>query len=340
MALDIEYFQKINNTYGTSNKKETQLYQLKNHINDRFSDTIDCYNVAINDINQDLIITRTTNHSIKSIKVRPFEDINVGDYVKWEDTTWIIIDKDLMNQEYSRGKMQLTNHVIKFQSPDGTILSYPCITSNKSFNEDAGKVITLPVNQKYISLPFDENTVMLKNNEDKTWRFFVDKNPLNPTPYKIIGDPDTTTYNYGDKGLIELLVEQDELQNDDRVDLGVCDYVEPSTTPEPPDPTILSVIVNIISDTINNKLKLGLNYNFNAEITNELGEVITNTQPVFSIDNNYGGLVVLTDNGNGTATIKVKNDAYDLLTKQLKLTCMDMYSGFSSYILLTIVGLF
>lgn len=236
MSFDLEYYQKINNMYGTKSKKDVQLYHLKNQINNRFTDTIDCYEVGINDGVMELLIIRTKNDYIKSIKARPFDDFNVGDYVNWESNEWMVTSKDEGNQVYTTGKMQLCNWTLKWQDETGVILSYPCITSSSSIGEDSDKVLTLPSNQKYILLPFNEHTSKLK--ADK--RFFVDrKNP--PTPYKIIGDTDTTSYN----GLIQILVEANELMPGvDNVELGICNYVKSDVTLPPKDNTYSSVSIN------------------------------------------------------------------------------------------------
>lgn len=255
MAFDIEYFNKINNSYNTSTKKDVQLHQLKAHINNHFTDTIDCYRVPVNNIEQDLIITRTTNHFIKSIKARPYEDFNVGDYVTYEKDTWLVIEKDLMNQEYSRGKMKLCNYTLKFQNQDGIIFSYPCITSDTTFSENANQtIISLGENKKSILLPFDESTSLLSVGK----RMYVDKR-ANPTPYKIIGDIDTTTYNYSDKGLIYFIMEQDLIENSsqypDRPDLGICNYFESTITPPLlPESEKYSVIT---SSNANNQITIG-----------------------------------------------------------------------------------
>jgi hypothetical protein len=338
MAFDITYFLKINNMYNTTSNKEIELYDLKNQINDRFADTIDCYNIKLNGVNRDLLIIRTKDNYIKTIKGRPDEDFSIGDYVEWEGLKWLITSKDDGNQVYTTGQMQQCNWTIKFQSPTGAILSYPSIVDSKTSGEDDGKVIVTGNSEKYIKLPFDSNTVLL----DIDRRLYVDKREK-PTPFHII-DVDTIKHNFGTKGLMEFTVKKDLTQNTsehpDRPDLGICNYFEPIIVSEPVDPTIPTVVVAITSDTESNKVKLGLTYNFIATFKNELGEIVNTSQPHYSIDNTYSGLVVLTDNGDKTCTIKVNEDAYDILTNQFTLTCTDMYSGFSSSILLTIAGLF
>lgn len=338
MAFDIEYFKKINNAHNASNKKEVQLHHLKTHINNHFADTIDCYNVPINNNEQELIITRTPNHFIKSIKARPFEDFNVGDYVIYEKYPWMIIEKDLMNQEYSRGKMKLCNYTLKFQNQDGTILSYPCITSDKSFSENPNQtVISLGENKKSILLPFDENTALLSVGK----RMYVDKR-VNPTPYKIIGDIDTTTYNYGNKGLIYFIMEQDLIENSsqypDRPDLGICNYFESTTTPPLlPESDKYSIIT---SSNVNNQITIGSSartltpkfYKDDIEVT-DIVAVWTYELPV-GYENQFTITSVV-----GTNKVKIAaKDNTSLVGKTIVAIVNDEFGEYKSSITLTIAS--
>ena len=181
--------------------------------------------------------------------------LSCGDYISYENNTWLIISFIGNNGVYEKAIMQLCNYTIKFQSPNGTILSYPCITSNKTFSENANQtVISLGENKKSILLPFNENTSLLPVGK----RMYVDKR-TNPTPYRIIGDIDTTTYNYGDKGLIYFIMEQDLIENNsqypDRPDLGICNYFESTTSPPLlPESEKYSVIT---SSNVNNQITIG-----------------------------------------------------------------------------------
>lgn len=224
--MDLDYFLKINNTSGTTSKKDTQLYNLKSQVNDRFTDTIDFYNVKVSGVSQDLLIVRTTVENKKTIKSRPNEDFKIGDIVVWNNNNWLVTAKDTGNQVYTSGKMELCNYTLPFQSPtDYSILYYPCITSGKTYSNDENQVITLPSNQKSILLPFDEYTNSLSTGK----RLFVDK--TYKVPYEILGSVDNTTYNYGDKGLIYFIVKESQLQETDGAlpkdnqALGICNYI-------------------------------------------------------------------------------------------------------------------
>ena len=267
--------------------------------------------------------------------------LKCGDYIKFENTIWMVSSFVGNNKFYEKGIMIYCNYTIKFQSTTGTILSYPCITSGKTYSDDESNIMTLPSNRRSILLPFDEYTVRLRNSENRTCRFYVDKSD-SPTPYKIIGDPDTTTYNYGSKGLIYIIVEQDEKNTTvDRPDLGICDYFTPTVIPDPVDPEVPTEIVAITSDATDNNVILGITHTFNATFKNELGVDVSGVVAVYSVDNTYGGKVILVDNHNGTCTVTVGSfDDTQLCTEQFSLTCTDTQHGFSSTVLLTIVGLF
>lgn len=180
-----------------------------------------------------------STHVITVETIHEEDRFNYGDYLFFDNSTWLCMSSFVFHNLYCKGEFTLCNWSLKWQDETGAILSYPCVTSSSSIGEDSDKVLTLPSNQKYILLPFNEQTSKLK--ADK--RFFVDrKSP--PTPYKIIGDTDTTSYNYGGKGLIQMLVEQDRLLEVDDIELGICNYVKPGTTLPPEENTYSTISIN------------------------------------------------------------------------------------------------
>jgi hypothetical protein len=73
-----------------------------------------------------------------------------------------------------------------------------------------------------ITLPSDENTIALNTPQ----RFYLDKNMDSPTSF-IVTQNDTTSHNYGKKGLVKLTVYEYPNNTDaDRPDLGICDYID------------------------------------------------------------------------------------------------------------------
>ena len=124
-----------------------------------------------------------------------------------------------------KGKFTLCNWMLKWQNKDGKILEYPCYDMNSTqYNsgEQSNRNFTIGSSQHMITLPSDENTIALISPQ----RFYLDKNMDNPTSF-IVTQNDTTSHNYGKKGLVKLTVyESQNNPETDRPDLGICDYIE------------------------------------------------------------------------------------------------------------------
>lgn len=325
---------------GTT-KRNRDLNGLQNTLINKLPNSLSHKAVKINGVDKYIEFAKSSNsnsnNNIKIIHSLPNESFECGDLVVYENINYLVTEVDADKEVYTSGKMEVCNYTIKFQHPTtGTILSYPCITSGKTYANEESKMFTLPSNRKSILLSKNADTLTLTAGK----RLYVDTR-VSPTPYEIEGDIDTTSYNYGSKGLIYFIVAQSEKETlNDRPDLGICNYFEPTVTPEPPDPDVPTEIVTITSDAEDNEVKLGIDYTFSATFKNELGQDVSNVIPQYSVDNTYGGKVVLVNNGDITATVTVDEDAYDLLTKQFTLTCFDAAHGFSSSVVLTITSLF
>ena len=124
-----------------------------------------------------------------------------------------------------QGKFTLCNWMLKWQNKNGEILEYPCYdmnTTQYNSGEQSNRQFTIGSSQHMITLPCDENTVVLSTPQ----RFYLDRNMDNPTSY-IVTQNDTTSYNYGKKGLVKVtLYEYPNNSATDRPDLGICDYID------------------------------------------------------------------------------------------------------------------
>lgn len=124
-----------------------------------------------------------------------------------------------------KGKFTLCNWMLKWQKKDGTVLEYPCYDMNSTqYNsgEQSNRNFVIGSSQHMLTLPCDENTVELSTPQ----RFYLDKATVNPTTF-IVTQNDTTSYNYGKKGLVKVTVyEHPNNFETDRPDLGICDYID------------------------------------------------------------------------------------------------------------------
>ena len=153
--------------------------------------------------------------------------ISVGDitYDSTTDDYLICTESFNINDVHWQGKFTLCNWILKWQNSNGDVLEYPCYDINSTqYNsgEQANKQFTIGSSQHMITLPYDKNTVVLKSPQ----RFFLDRDQDHPTCFQVTQN-DTTSYNYGTKGIVRItLLECPHNPDTDRIDLGICDYID------------------------------------------------------------------------------------------------------------------
>ena len=152
----------------------------------------------------------------------------VGDiiYCSKSDEYFICTETFNIDDIHWQGKFTLCNWILKWQDKiTGKIFEYPCNDINSTqYNsgETANRQFTVGSSQHMLTLPYDENTVVLSTPQ----RFYLDRDTKNPTSF-IVTQNDTTSYGYGKKGLVKVTVVEFAQDNDtDRPDLGICDYVD------------------------------------------------------------------------------------------------------------------
>ena len=164
-----------------------------------------------------------------TVKFQTLHDtpVIVGDvvYNSKEDEYLICTESFNIDDIHYQGKFTLCNWILKWQDKNGKILEYPCHDMNSTqYNsgETTFRNFTFGSSQHMLTLPCDENTVELRSPQ----RFYLDKATINPTTF-IVTQNDTTTYNYGKKGLVRVTVyEHPNNAETDRPDLGICDYID------------------------------------------------------------------------------------------------------------------
>lgn len=248
MTVDINYIRKVNGTFNVTSERDFEINCMKQQIIDGFVNSPSYHQVKINDINRDVLIVDEsalkTNPNKKQVLCKPNEVTNIGDYIEWKTKKWLCINTDSDDTVQSKGIIQRCNRIFIWQDDDLNIKNMPCILEDKTspYNDgkESGKLITLTDDQILITIKNTLDTKKLKL--DKRIMFNNDKDNI----YKISKIQDLVV-----DGLIYLTMTRDQLGTNDRLDLGLCDYIEPTSQPEPT-PIDYSILIEGAEDiTVN-----------------------------------------------------------------------------------------
>lgn len=249
----------------------------------------------------------------------------VGDviYDTKEDEYLICTEAFNIDNMHFKGKFTLCNWMLKWQNKDGNILEYPCYDMNSTqYNsgEQSNRNFTIESSQHMLTLPCDENTVELCTPQ----RFYLDKAINNPNTY-IVTQNDTTSYNYGKKGLVKVTVySHPNNPETDRPDLGICDYIDMSAGSKDAGTTIKehscraskSVIeydTTVIKSGGDSKIFIGKFYD-------EMGNIVSDIVPHWTIVCDFSDKLIVKEIDNA---LSIGIDDDDYIDEEFKIICSD-----------------
>lgn len=298
MATFGEYQARVNQR-GTTDRERT-LYYEKQHLKSLAVNSLSCKACKVNGVDQLLVIDDGTLPYYKDVKSLPDEYFDAGDYVEWADAMWLIVSCDWDKEVYTYGKMQQCNYVLKWQNTDAEVIErWSVVLSASKYNngEKYNNVIVVGSNQLMVYLPIDEETLKLRSDK----RLMVDFNTELPKCYDItrvdtvtMGYDGTAEPRYDGKGCILLVLTETEINPDvDRIDLMLCDYIDPNDIPHPSP-------INITFSG-SPSIRIGGRKTFTAETENEV---------VFSLINSalLDGKLTMEQTGN-KCVVKCANDS-------------------------------
>lgn len=344
--MDIEYYMRIQNSYGTKSKRERDLAKVNQSMAKHFHDTFDTETVLINGRQRDLMIIRDTDNNthIKRIKSVHEEPLNLGDYVDWNGQKWLVTLVDVDDKTWNRGTMYLCTVPLRWQNADGEIVerwAYSEDFTKYSSGVTEGKTITLGDNQYGLTLPIDDETRKLV----RDMRFPIDfDNAEHPEIYKLTNRKvmlkNNLSFSRGGTMVITMTFSEFNKTTDKRVlmpngnEVWICDY-SPSSIPDNDGETIdePSSITCTISG--NDTLKIGFSRTYTALLADGNGADVKWTD---AYNWNIIGDVALVSTENGDKiTLLVEDDS--MVQEKLKLqVCQDGEA--ISEMVISIVGMF
>lgn len=196
MSLNIDLYKQRLDAYKVSGK-DGKVDSIKKSIIDNFYNNPSYFSVLVNDVERDVHIVTDNNKQFK-VLCKPNETIGTGNYVVWNDKTFLCTSVNENDSVQSKGILQKTNHTLNWINSTNTLITKPCIVSAKTLYTTGvkeEKQIVVPDGMVGIQLPYDEDTGKLSRND-----MFI----FNNTKYKI------TFYNKVEfPGLLLLICEEE-----------------------------------------------------------------------------------------------------------------------------------
>lgn len=271
------YWKTYNNriSINGSTTRERRVNEFKEKIVRKVVDSPSCKNILLNGVKTQLVINEGTQPYYKEFESMPGQEINIGDYIEWANSWWLVTTCDYDDELYRNGKLQQCNYLLKWQNELGEIIErHAVILSASKYNDGLAEsnVISLGSDKLSINIPLDAEALKLKKSMAK--KFFIDNNKEDPTAY-LLANTGNVADTYNGHGITHWIVEECAYTaSEDDLKYGVCDYISPTAPPEEDDETTISggTITGTISG--NKSLKVGFARTYTANLVDEDGNAV------------------------------------------------------------------
>lgn len=319
--MDIEYYMKIQNTYGVNSRREKELVKTNLQLKKHYEDTYDTDDVLINGKPRKLMVIKDSDGNTFKKKIKSCHDdkFNLGDYVIWNNQYWIIVLIDPDDKTWNRGYMYLCTLPLRWQNKTGEIIERWCYSEDftKYSNGTTGNsTITVGDNQYGLIIPIDEETKQLK----RDMRFAIDfEDSIEPDIYALTNRKTQLNNNcyFGRGGTMILTMSFDSFSVDDDklvtlndgTQVWICNYHSTiSDQPVPPTSDETTDLFATISCKGSKLIVAGGNAKtFSAIFTDNAGDVINNVDYTWdvSIYDEFKNCLVTTITSDNKCKIKI-----------------------------------
>lgn len=245
--MDINYFMKVQNAYGTKNRREKELSKVNGQMEKHFEDTYDTEEVLLNGEPFKLMIIKDTDGNTYKKKIKAPHDtkFNLGDYVEWNGQMWLITLLDTDDKTWNRGYMYQCTILLRWQNSKGEIIerwAYSEDFTKYSTGVKSNSTLTVGDYQYGLTLPVDEETKFVKRDK----RFPIDFEDVEPPDvYKLTNRKillaATDNRPFGRGGILIWTLSFSEFNSDtdkkvilpNGTQAWICDYNNHSSTSSP-----------------------------------------------------------------------------------------------------------
>lgn len=286
---------KIQNAYGTKNRREKELAKVNRAMSRHFEDTFDTEDVLRNGQPFKLMIIRDTDSNTykKKIKSRHEDKFNLGDYIEWNGQMWIVTLIDSDEKTWNRGYMYQCTILLRWQNASGNIVErwgYSEDFTKYSAGITGNDKITVGDYQYGLTLPVDDETKIMKRDK----RFPIDIDGVEPPDvYKLTNRKVLLTDDraFGRGGILiwtlsfaEFNAATDKkVMLEDGSEVWICDYKPPTPLPPEPDETTdLSAVISGKSNLIN-----GFSRTYSVEFKDSNGDIKQDVDFTWNVESDF-----------------------------------------------------
>lgn len=279
-----DLFRKI--AQSSLNEKQRSVNSIQNDIINDFKSSPSYVQGYINNettLKDFHIVTKSLKDEKKLLSF-PNETFSVGDVINisvW-NMKFLVIDIDEDQQIQTKGTIKLINNTLKFYpSTSNQLVQIPCIVGKGKLSLDENK---------FLSIPADENIVLCPNTVDSLKINTEIRFILSGDPYSVIGIDKLENV-----GLLTIRIKEDQINSaDDNLELGIANYYSHQSIKE----------IYILNGDSANLLYTNATLQLDI-LAKENGIIIENPTVTYSSDNTY----VCTVDVNGLITAQGTGDA-------------------------------
>lgn len=210
-----------------SDKRGIRVLRGRDCLSRKLPESLSFFSLRIDGEPRDAAIISTDNLNIKTICTMPGEDIEGGAMVDWADQHWVVTEKDVNNEIYTRATMLQCNHLLRWIAADGSIQERWCVVSDGT-KYMTGETIG-SYNENGVSLGDTRISMIISRDEytaqfSREHRFLIDDVASGSVlayrltkPFKIGGV-------YNGRGAMSFILSEVNTEDDDNLELRIADY--------------------------------------------------------------------------------------------------------------------
>jgi hypothetical protein len=203
-----------------------RLNRVSRNINRKVVGSLSYFSATVNGKEQELAIINSDHLNMKTICSLPGEDIIGGSLVFWSGNYWIVTERDVNNELYTKATMQQCNYLLKWII-DGTIVERWCIITDgtkyltgetiSSYNDNG-----MSLGDTRISMIISRDSITARLGRHN--RFLIDDNESDKVLAYRLTKPFKLGSVFNNHGAMAFVLSEVNTEDDDNFELLIADY--------------------------------------------------------------------------------------------------------------------